>query len=276
MTLLVTGATGNIGRKVIAHLLERGQRVRALSRTPSRSALPPVVEVFEGDLTAPATLGPALQGVTAVFLITHDGPRYAPLQTGQALIQLIHEHGVRRVVTLWRGERGTIEAALESSSQLEWTQLEPSDFMSNMLHWAESIRSHHRVQEPYPHSRCALIHEQDVAEVAARVLVEDGHHGRVYRLTGSEALTIPQRVHILKETLGRDIAYVELSDAQARERWRDMGFGPDFIELLATWHDNPLAYTLTNAVEKVLGRPPLRFDTWAQEHVAAFRAPAAL
>lgn len=274
MTLLVTGATGNIGRKVIAHLLERGQRVRALSRTPSRSTLPSEVEVFEGDLTIPATLKPALTGVSAVFLITHDGPRYAPLQTGHELLQLMHEQGVRRVVTLWRGERGTVEEAL-ASSPLEWTQLEPADFMSNMLHWAESIRVHHQVQEPYPRSRSALVHEKDVAEVAARVLVDEGHHGRIYRLTGAEALTIPQRVHILRQTLGRDIDYVELSDAQARERWKEMGFGPDFIELLATWHDNPMAYTLTNAVEKVLGRPPLRFDTWAQEHAAAFQAPAA-
>lgn len=78
MTILVTGATGNVGRHVVNELIQAGQRVRALSRNPAKANLPEGVEVVYGDLSAPETLEPVLQGITGIHLITFDGGKVSP------------------------------------------------------------------------------------------------------------------------------------------------------------------------------------------------------
>jgi uncharacterized protein YbjT (DUF2867 family) len=139
--------------------------------------------------------------------------------------------------------------------------------------WATSIRADGEVREPYAANRMAVVHEADVGAVAAAALLQDGHAGRAYPITGSEALTVPERVAAIAAAVGRPVRFVELTEVQARERWRAAGHAEELIELLAAWQGNPpaAAYGVTDTVERLTGRPPRTFAQWAAEHAADFR-----
>ncbi|GGE57534.1 uncharacterized protein YbjT (DUF2867 family) [Priestia taiwanensis] len=267
---LVTGATGRVGRHVVNELLMAGQKVRALTRNVEGINLPQGVEVALGDLSQPHTLKRALEGVTGMHLIT-NGVGYVPLQTGQEIVELATKAGVRRVTVLWGGEKGLTEKAVEASN-LEWTLLHPAEFMSNALKWKESIRSEGVVQDLFADSLSASIHEGDIGRVAAIALVENGHAGKTYVLTGPESLTVPQKVGIISKIINRDIRFVKLSEEQERERMRRMGVQEDAIDYVIRWHSNPpeYSYTVNSSVEKVTGRPARTFAEWATEHVNYF------
>lgn len=272
MTILVTGATGNVGRHIVNQLLEAGQHVRALTRNPSSAKLPEGVEVVYGDLTEPKTLAPALNGVTGIHLITFNSDGYTPLQTGPEIVELAQKAGVRRVSVLWNGENGPVERAVEASN-LEWTLLQPVEFMSNALGSAESIRMEGVVREPYGNSPSAMIHVADIADVAAAALTGDGHAGKTYTLTGPEVLTVFDKVRIIGATIGRDIQFIELSEDQARERMKEQGAPEDAIDFVLGWYANPpkSAYTVAPIVEQVTGHPARTFAQWVSENVQYFK-----
>ena len=148
MTVLVTGATGTVGRHVVQHLLSAGHDVRALTRDPAAAHLPDGVEVVAGDVTDAAGLARAFDGVTAAHLITFGGP-YRPLTNGPEIVEQAARAGVRRVTLLCGWEDGTLEPAVRDS-ELEWTQLQPLEFMANTLSdWAEPLRTRGVIREPY-------------------------------------------------------------------------------------------------------------------------------
>lgn len=271
MTILVTGATGNVGRQIVNQLVRAGQTVRALTRNPANAKLPEGVEVVYGDLTAPETLTSALNGVTGIHLITFNSDGFTPLQTGPKIVELAKNAGVRRVTVLWNGEHRPVEKAVEASD-LEWTFLQPVEFMINALQWGESIRSEGIVREPFGHSLSAIIHEADIASVAVTALVEGGHSGKTYTLTGPEALTLLDKVRILGEVIGRNIQFVELTEEQARERMRKNGAPDDAIDYVIGWYAKPpeSAYTVVPTVEQITGRPARTFTQWAAEHIHHF------
>src|SRR5690606_28612147 len=146
MTILVTGATGTVGGQVLRQLIEAGHPARALTRDPDRARLPEGVPVFTGDLADPSSLGDALAGVDAVFLYTSDGSEV--LTNGPELVKRIVDSGVRRVVALWSGFDGSVITALRGSD-LEWTVLQPQEFMANALTWVDSIKTESVVREPF-------------------------------------------------------------------------------------------------------------------------------
>ncbi|TMR88843.1 SDR family oxidoreductase [Nonomuraea basaltis] len=271
MTYLVTGATGKAGRQVVEELLRAGHQVRALTRDPARARLPRQVEIVQGDLTEPGSLPPALRGVAGAHLLTVGGDDYATLRTGPELADLAAEAGVRRVTLLWNGQPGPVEEAFEHSD-IEWTRLQPMDFMGNTLTWARAIRAEGRVSEPFGDVPMALIHEADVGAVAAAVLAGGGHGGRSYMLTGPETYTARQRLAMIGKVLGRELEFAELTEEQARERWRRAGYGQELIELLASWQGNPPpeAYTVVPAVREITGREPRTFEQWVREHIGHF------
>ncbi len=273
MTILVTGATGTVGRHVVGELIEAGQRVRALTRDPARASFPAGVEVVAGDLTVTDSLVPVLEGVTAVHLITFGGDDYGSLRNGQEIVDLAVKAGVRRVTVLGGWDEGTLEPAVKASS-LSWTFLQPTEFMANALQWAESIRTEGVVREPFAGATTAMVHEADIAAVAARALVEDGHAGRAYGLTGPERLNIPDKVRVIGEAIGRQIRFVELTEQEAREKMAAEGQPEELIEFLVNVFGNvPEEPNIVNSnVEKVTGRPARTFAEWAAEHADAFRA----
>lgn len=271
MTILVTGATGKVGRQVVNELLKTGHRVKALSRYPASATLPAGVEVVAGDLSKPDTLVPALRGVTGLHLIT-TGAGYVPLTTGEEIIRIAEAAGVKRVSVLWDGKKGTVEEALESSN-LEWTQLQPVDYMSNVMNWRESIRTEGVVRDMFGDSLNASIHEQDIGRVAAAVLSEDVHVGKIYPLTGPEALTVPDKVQILSHYIGKDVKFIQLTEEQERKRMAELGVDEGVIDYVINWYKNPPveAYTVNQTVEQVTGRPAKTFAEWAEEHSSYFK-----
>ncbi|KWT62410.1 hydroxylase [Streptomyces albus subsp. albus] len=275
--VLVTGATGTVGRQVVAELLARGHAVRALTRDPAKAAFPDGVEAVRGDLTDPDSLAPALEGVTGLHLITFGGAFFAPLETGPRILELARAAGVRRVTVLHGGGPSPLEDAVRADDGVDWTVLMPVEFMSNALEWAPGIVDADEVREPFAGRLSAMVHEGDIGAVAAVALTEEGHAGREYVITGPELLTVGDKVAVLAAARGREISLVELTREQAVAQWRAAGQPEDAIGFLLEMYGNTpeVGRTVVDTVEKVTGRPARTFAEWAAEHAAAFGATGA-
>lgn len=276
---LVTGATGNVGRHVVDRLLAADRPVRALTRDPAAARLPAGAEVVGGDLTRPQTVEPALKGVTALFLFPSPG-------TAGPVLDAAREQRVRRVVLL---SSAAVEYASEGAdnaivashkeieheverSGLEWTFVRPCGFAANTRQWAPQIRAGDVVRGPYAEAEMALIHERDIADVAARALLTDGHVGARYSLTGPESLTQAEQVRRIGEALGRPVRYEELSPRVAREQLIENRVPADFVDMLLAFQAGLVGVPteISPTVEEVTGHPARTFDQWAADHVADF------
>ncbi|NEW40463.1 NmrA family NAD(P)-binding protein [Nocardia cyriacigeorgica] len=268
MSILVTGATGNTGRHVVAELLRRGSAVRALTRDPQRAAavLPAGAELVAGSHTEPDTLAAALDGATGLHITVTPGVAEA----GPELVRRAVLAGVERLTILWGGHVGPAETAVAESG-VSWTRLEPQEFMSNTLTWVESIRTEGVVREPFDFPS-AVVHEADLGAVAAVALTEDGHAGRAYNLSGSEALTPRQRVAMLSEAIGRDLTFAQMTRQQAIDRLLATGVSLADAEYVIGWYADPpeSARTPDGTLEQVLGRPARTFAEWLTEHKDRF------
>jgi uncharacterized protein YbjT (DUF2867 family) len=279
--VLVTGATGRIGRLVIDRLLREGAPVRALTRRPEAARLPPGVEVVAGDLTVPESLDAGLRGASAVFLVWTAPPTTVP-----AVIDRLATH-TRRVVFLSSPHRtphpffrqpnpmavlhGEIEGRIAAAG-LASTVIRPGMFASNALHWwLAPIRRGDVVRWPYGAAETAPIDERDIAAVAARALHEDGHAGGDYVLTGPESLSQAEQVRIIGAAIGREIRFEELSPPDFRRETAGSWPPPVVDMLLAAWGaamGQPAFVSST--VSDVTGSPPLTFRQWAADHAAVF------
>lgn len=280
--VLIVGATGNVGRHVVEAVRHAGAPVRALARRPEAAGLPADVDVVAGDLTAPESLDPALAGVSAAFLVWT-----APPATAEAVIGRIAARA-RRIVLLTSPHQtphpffqqpnplARVHAALDrfvTESGAEWTILRPGMFASNTIGWwAEAIRRGDVVRWPYGQAETAPIDERDIAAVAARALIEDGHAGRSYVLTGPESLTQAAQVEAIGDALGRRLRYEELSPDGFRTA--TAGAWPEVAVtmLLNAWGATlgHRAY-VTSTVAEVTGTPARSFRDWAGDHADAFR-----
>ncbi|MFE0028752.1 NAD(P)H-binding protein [Amycolatopsis sp. NPDC059021] len=276
MTILVTGATGNVGRLVVDELVAAGERVRALTVDPVRAALPPEAEVVVGSLAKPSTLPVALKGVDAVYL--------APMaRTVEKFTRLAREEGVRRVVALSGSSVGethemssghefeAVEKAVRAA-ELDWTFLRPGAFMMNTFGWAGMVREG-EVRTSYADARITPIDLGDIAAVAARTLVSDGHVGKTYELSGPAAVTQREQVEAIGAALGKEIAFVELSPDEHRREWTAQGMPEGIadwlVEGFARVAANP--QVPTGEVERITGRSGMTYADWAVKNADAFR-----
>jgi (4-alkanoyl-5-oxo-2,5-dihydrofuran-3-yl)methyl phosphate reductase len=282
--ILVTGATGTIGRELVAELARRGAKVRALSRNPSAAAFPAGVETVAADLGDPETLALALAGVERVFVLA-SGP--ARLAHETHLAAAARRAGAARLVKLsaLTVEDGTADDVITgwhraaeravTGSGLAWTILRPGAFMSNALSWADMIRHQGRVFAPFADVRTAAVDPADVAACAAAVLLEDGHNGQAYSLTGPEPISARDQAAVLGDVLGRDIGITEIPAEAARQRMIQAGMPAEIAgAVLATAAGagaGPGAL-VQPAVRQLTGRPPRTFRDWANRRAAAFRS----
>jgi uncharacterized protein YbjT (DUF2867 family) len=283
--VLVTGATGRVGRLVVEELLRAGASVRALTRRPENAALPAEVEIVAGDFTVPASLDSALDGVKAVFLVWTAAPA-----TAQAIVARLSAQP-RRVVYLsaphqtphpffqqpnpMRDLHVEIERLLAATS-LEVTILRPGMFASNVRHWwGPQIRNGDVVRWPYADAETAPVDERDIAAVAARTLLDARHAGGDYVLTGPESLSQAAQVHAIGEAIGRPLRFEELSPDEFRRE--AAGAWPAGVAemLLAAWRaalGRPAF--VTSAVREITGSPPRTFYRWAADHASVFASPS--
>jgi uncharacterized protein YbjT (DUF2867 family) len=281
-TFLVTGATGNIGSRVVSQLLTKGARVRALTRNPESANLPPEVEIVRGDLSDPATFDRCLDGVDAVFLVW-----LAPVAAAASALAQIAKCA-RRIVFLSSPHRtphpffqqpnpmATLHAEIErliQTSGLQWIFLRPGAFAINARNWwAQQIRQGDIVRWPYAAAATAPIHECDVASVAVRALCEDGHAEAEYVLTGPQSLTQKEQVSVIGEVIGRPLRFEEISpDAAKREMCARMpaSIANMLLNAFAAAVGQPAFVTST--IAQITGAPALTFHDWAIDHVAEFR-----
>ncbi|MDA3645728.1 NAD(P)H-binding protein [Saccharopolyspora indica] len=271
MTVLVTGATGTVGRHIVRGLIDRGQQVRALTRNPATAALPDGAEVAAGDLADPGTLSEAFEGVEAMHLISFADAAYSPLRTAPEVLELALRAGVRRITVLTGFAPGPVERAVEAAG-VEWTHVQPVEFMANALAWSDAVRAG-VVEIPFAHTRSAMVHEADIAAVAVTALVEDGHSGKAYTVTGPEAISYAEAVRTVGEVVGKPIRLVELTEEQARAEFREAGYSEAEVDEFVELGSNPPehARTVAPTVREVTGTPGRTFAEWVAENAAAFR-----
>jgi uncharacterized protein YbjT (DUF2867 family) len=283
--VLVTGATGNVGRRVTAGLVEAGVSVRALTRNPARADLPGA-EIVRGDLTEPETV--PFDGVDRMFLFPEPS-------TAKDLVERAVRAGVRRIVVLSSGAvtggfdttfHPPVEQAAERSG-VEWTHIRPGEFAANKLAlWGPSIRAERVVRDPNPDGGWYPVHEWDVADAALAALLEDGHHGKAYDVNGPELISLRDQVGAIADALGEEIRFEEVTPAEAREIYQRLGgFAAEAADFLLGFTDydgnaadpadaadfDPSSLGPLPTVSSVTGAEPRTFAQWARDRVEDFR-----
>jgi uncharacterized protein YbjT (DUF2867 family) len=278
MTILVTGATGAVGRHLTATLVASGAQVRALTRKPGDADLPDGIEVVAGDLTDASTLGPQVfEGVDRAFVF--------PVQGVEVFLEAAVPAGVRRCTLLsslaaameFSRDRGSasqlhhsaIEAAVTERTDA-WTILRPGTFANNLLAWAWQVRSGAPIRAPYLASAQAPVHEYDVAEAAAETLLSDDYIGETIPITGPQALTRAEQVAAIGAAIGREIPLVEITPDEFRAEAGQFIPEPIMKMLLDYWSDTLTTPDQARPATRVTGRPGRTLAEWATDHRADF------
>jgi len=279
--ILVTGASGNVGKEVLKQITQAGVEVRAAFQSVSKAAgTPSGVDIVSLDYNRPETLQTALKGADRVFLV---GPPTAQLTAlERKAMQVIAQSDIRQVVKLSAmGGREAIFTRQHAESEdyiqatgVPYTFLRPNGFMQNMVNYnAPTINAQSAFYGSEGDGRVSHIDIRDVAAVAVRVLTEDGHVGRAYTLTGPEALTNKEIAQILSEELGREIRFINLAPAQLKEALLSAGvpeWNADALLDLQRLYREGKATTVTRDVEQILGRQPINFAQFFRDHKLAF------
>ncbi|MFJ9085968.1 SDR family oxidoreductase [Streptomyces sp. NPDC102384] len=285
--IVVTGATGNIGRPLTQALAEAGEQVTAVSRNAvqasaqASAATPDGVRHVAADLAEPAGLAPALDGAKALFLLL-SGDLHSPEARPADIIDLAVANGVRRVVLLSSqgvstrplGPTRVAMRALEDSlreSGLDWAVLRPGGFASNALAWAESVRTQGTVAAPFGDVGVPVVDPADIAEVAAACLLDDRHSGGVYELTGPEVITPREQAAAIAAALGSPVRFQELTRDEAKAamtRFVPPELADDTLDIIGA--PNAAELRISPDVERVTGHAPRPFGDWVARNLAAF------
>jgi uncharacterized protein YbjT (DUF2867 family) len=280
--IVVTGATGNVGRPLVQALAAANEQVMAVSRRVSDESVPQGVPYQQADLTDPGSLRPILDGADALFL--HDGGASAHQVSPQDILDVAKVSGVRRIILLSSigvvtrpesashgGMMRTFEDAVRQSD-LDWTILRPGGFNTNAYAWVETVRARRTVAAPFGDVGIPTIDPADIAEVAAAALRDNGHAGQVYELTGPAITTPRQRAEAISDALGEPIRFVEQTREEARQQM--LLFMPELVvDTTLDVFGKPTAaeQRISPDVEHVIGRAPRSFADWAVRNIAAFR-----
>jgi uncharacterized protein YbjT (DUF2867 family) len=276
MAIVVTGATGNVGRPLVGELVAAGAEVRAVSRRPESAGFPAEAKVFD-------TVEAALPGASAVFL----NSRALGDEMG-SVVRQAQRHGVTRLVALsainadddfsrqpsrYRGDRNKEAEQVAVESGLEWVSLRPSVFVTNFAGmWAGQILAGDVVNGPFATAASAPIVEADIAAIAARAFISDDLLGQRIPLTGPQSLTNTEMVDIIGSVLRRPLRYNEIPAELVRQRFIGLGFPAEFadayIAMQASTLDRPAE--VTDEIERILGRPAESFERWVAEHTRLF------
>ncbi|MCJ1678466.1 NAD(P)H-binding protein [Streptomyces sp. APSN-46.1] len=280
--IVVTGATGNIGRTLVRVLAEAGEDVVAVSRRPHSEVPATGARHAQADVGNAASMRPALEGADAFFILL-GGELNGRGESPNALLDVAQDAGVKRIVLLSSQINSTrpealshtrlraFEAAVRTSGP-EFTILRPGAFASNAFAWAESVRAKRTIFAPFPDVALPVVDPADIAEVAAAALREDGHAGRTYELTGPEVISPRRQAAVISEALGEDVTFVELSREDAHLHMAQ--FMPE--EVIGGTLDIlglplPDEREISPGVQRVLHRPARPFGDWVARNLPAFR-----
>jgi (4-alkanoyl-5-oxo-2,5-dihydrofuran-3-yl)methyl phosphate reductase len=281
-TYLVTGATGNIGSRVVERLLARDEQTRVFVRNGDKatSRYGDRVDVRIGDLADPTALARAVDGVDVVFLVTTGvdlaekdklAASVAKLAGVRLLVKLSTDDVEQGVGTgVWHREG---EAAIRDSG-IGFVFVRPSGFMDNFLNWADAIKTDGVVRCAAGDGTIPFIHSDDIADVAIAAMTNPQYEGLSVPITGPEALSFADMTAKVGAVIGRELRFQPVSDDDERRRQAAWGSPEPLIDarlsIFRAMREGRLA-TVTNNVASTLGREPISFDRWARQNAAAFR-----
>jgi (4-alkanoyl-5-oxo-2,5-dihydrofuran-3-yl)methyl phosphate reductase len=283
MTILVTGATGNIGAPLVNELVAAGQHLRAFVTDPAKAKqkLGDKVELAKGNLNDPASLDAAMKGVTKVFLLAPPGPDQpfdgnvvnAAKKAGVTYIVKLSVAGAQYDATLFGKWHRAGEKKVEASG-IPWTFLRPVGFMDNAYMWAQTVKSQGAIYQPMGDGKMACIDARDIASVAAKCLTTTGHANKAYDLTGPEALSMHDQAKQLGDAIGKPVKYVDVPDSAAKDAMLGMGFPAIMADAMLEFTGMVRAgqaAMVSDAVKTITGKPGRTFAAWCREHAAAFK-----
>lgn len=275
MTILVTGARGNVGRRVLQRLYAAGHSLRASGRNPAELDVPEGVETIALDLNDPETFVAALAGVSKVLL-------YAEPDGIEKFLDEAEKAGVERIVVLSSNtvdgpgaendplahHHKVVEDAVIASG-LNYTILRPGAFMGNAFGWSYSLQAGDTIDQVFPEAQVAPVHEDDIADVAVVALTEKALQDEIVNLTGPESLTFRRELEIIGEVLGRKLVINELTREQGEAQMSNFVPPPILASLLAQWEAAVGVVADTSATaERITGKPGRTFRQWVEEHAA--------
>jgi uncharacterized protein YbjT (DUF2867 family) len=281
MNYLITGATGDVGSKVVDGLIKQGERPRVFVRDAekARSRFGDRVDVFSGDLANTGSLKTALEGVDVLFLV-NSGPQI-PVRD-DAAAKAAKAASVRHLVKLssmdvqqglaigaWHEQGGMAIRAIG----IPFTFVQPTGFMSNLLAWARPIKTENVVRSATGEGRRAFIHSEDIAAVAVQALTTGNYEGQSLPITGPVALTFGEATVRIGTAIGKSVTFLPISDEEARQRYSAVSGSEEETEAhVSLWRairEGRLA-TVNHNVEHILGRKPIVLDQWIKENIGAF------
>lgn len=281
--LLVTGATGNNGSEIIKRLAMQNVPVRAMVRDRAKAMTAPNVEVVEADFDRPETLLSALSDVDRAFLLTNSSEHAEAQQL--AFVEAAKQSGVAQIVKLsqfaadpnspvrFLRYHAVVEAAIQASG-IAYTFLRPNLFMQGLLNFKSTITSQDAFYAAIGDAKVSMIDVRDIADVAIAALTETGHEGKIYDLTGAQALTHTEAAQSLSDAIGHKINFVDISPDQMLETllsvhfptWQAEGLIEDYAH-----YQRGEASMIASGVQDATGKAPRRFETFAQDYAPMFR-----
>ena len=280
-TILVTGATGSVGSRLVRLLKKQGRAVRVFARNLVGKTTDGV-EAAPGDFKDKASLERAMDGVTAVYLLSAGDQLSAheanAIEAAQAAgVKLVVKHSVAGAQYNAPGFPSWHRAGEErlEASGLPFVLLRPASFASNALYWAGSIKGQAIVYGALGDAAVPVIDPDDIAEAAVTVLTTPGHEGKAYELSGPEALTTAEQVDAIGRVVGRDLKFVNVPDDAARQSMLGLGMSPAYVEamisLFQMFRGIGRIEPYPNDVQTLTGHRPRSFRQWAEANAAAFK-----
>ena len=283
--LLITGATGNTGTELAKQLSAKGVPFRALVRSVENAgqlAALPGIELVSGDLGDPDSLTAALKGIKRAFLLTNSSEQAETLQLG--FVDAARQAGVQHIVKLSQLAASIdspvrflrYHAAVEQhirASGIAYTFLRPNLFMQGLLGFSSTIAAKGMFFASIGEARVSLVDIRDIAALAAAALTEQGHEGKIYNITGPEALTHAEIAAQFSAVLGREIRFINVSPEEMRQAVIGVGFplwqADGLIEDYAHYARGEAA-AVTSDVQTVTGRAPRSFKSFIEDYKQAF------
>lgn len=282
--ILITGATGTNGREIVKQLSDTSTQVRALVRNSYKVAdLKKLgVEIVEGDFDKPETLDNALKGVDKALMLPPNDLRAVELQRN--FIEAAKRAGTKHIVKFsamgadpdspmrigrWHGET---EKLLEVSG-IPFTHLRPNSFMQNMLGFAPTVANQGVFYQPGGNASVSHVDVRDIAAVAVKTLTEEGHTGKIYTITGTEALTFDQVAEKLSAVIGKPVKYVNVSPEEFKQslmNWGQPDWLADTLNELYQMYRNGWGDEVTDEISRVAKKQPITLDQFFQDHIQVF------